>query len=286
VLLERTSESVDSANVEVANLVLEQYANTLQSTPLLQLSRAKLSLVKLKSLWEKVQTLDTSSGGGHEAQAAKWCKDFQHEAANIVEQTSVRKRRAELSLLETETHESVLQQQAMAQSQILKVLGRDTSSLQDLLSELQDQFDSTSQTMQFLRQSAGETASRGGGADVQAGLNGLYENLGKAEGLVSAGSSEIVDILESAIQRRKSAEDKLKTNSVAVQAKLSGVRSQRMSLAQVSNSQAASSLQDKSLQDRYEQMCSWTLDDIEARKHREECEKDAIHAALIVLTAH
>lgn len=286
VLLERSTETVETGNVEAANLVLEQYANTLQSTPLLQLAHARLSLPKLRALWQKVQTVDTAPGGGHEAQAAKWCEDFQRESSSLAEQSVLAQRQARTRLLEASTRTAVLQQQVMAQGQILKVLDRDAQSLHALLDRTEHQFDSTMAAIQELQVAAAELSSHGGSADVRKGVAGLFQTLGRAEGQASAGSSEMLDMINAAIQRRDEVVARMTQSTNQVQAALATAQQQRTALIQSSAEQVQSKAKDSSLQSRYEQMCSWTLDDLENRRHREECEKDAIHAALIVLSAH
>lgn len=285
-LLESSDQPVNTGNVDAANLVLEQYATTLQSTPLLQLSHARLSLPKLRRLWAKVQSAGTgATSSGHEAQAAKWCQDFQRDSAAQAAQRKVRERQARLSLMEANTRTAVLQQQELAQSQLLEAADRDVQQLRALQERLQHQFDSTLAAVHGLQAAAGAIAGQGAGAEVQRDLGGLFEKLGRAEGIVPAGNTEILDIVAAALQRREHVVSRLQQSQREVQGALRSAQQQQSSLLQRSAGQQTSA-SGSSLESRYEQMCNWTLEELENRKHREEMEKDAIHAALIVLSAH
>merc|ERR550537_1626812 len=96
---------------------------------------------------------------------------------------------------------------------------------------------------------------------------------------------EVVDMVEALIGKRNNAEAVRKARVTQAQAELQSAKENHMSLLQSQTTQAQTSQQSGALQIRYQQMCQWNMDSLEQRRHREECEKDAIHAALIILSA-
>lgn len=286
-LLERSSTSVDTGTVNAAAVVLDEYATTLQSAPLLQLSRARLSLPRLLRLWQVISSVNTTaSSAGHDAQAVKWCQDFRKESASLAVSQKAMQQQAADSLAAAETKVSVLQQEVAAQEQMLAVFDRDVQSLKSLQDQVQHQFDSAQALIQDFRREASSLISRAGGrADVAADIGSLEENLGKGEGLVSAGGMEVLDMVQAMISKRSEEESNRRSSAARVRDDLVRTKQDRESLLQRSASQAQASVQNEKLQSRYEQMCGWTLDGLQQKQHRQECEKDAIHAALIILSA-
>lgn len=284
-LLERSSVSVDSVSVSAAAVVLAEYARNLKSPSLAQLSRAKLSLPRMQRLWQAVSAAAAAPGSGHEAQAAKWCQDFQRDAKRKAVQREAQRQAAE-NLAEAGGKVSVLQQEITAQDQMLGVFKRDATSLQSLQSQVEHQFDSTDSLIQAFREEVSSVATKISGAlgtDAVVEITDLSETLGKAEGLVNAGGKEVVDIVKSMIGKRSSKQAAMQEKANQVKEQLSSAKQEHESLLQRTAITSETTADDEQVQSRYEQMCKWTLEEMNQKQHKEQREKDAIHAALIIL---
>lgn len=274
----------DGSAVGVAQMLLEQYANTLGSGTLLQLSRAELSQNILNDLWKQIASVNTSViQSAHEAQSIKWCQDFQNQARELRNKKHATQRQATAELSKTETQSLVYGQESKAQERFLAAVEHDIQELRTLLDKVTHQFDSTGAVVQKLQQDITRTVSTAD-ESLQTKFFDLQMSLGKVEGLVSSGSAEIVDIIKTAAARRDRSGAMWRDSLAQVQEAITDVQKQQARLAEEKAEQSEASQEADGLKDRYQQMCQWTLDDFQARQRQGECEKTAIKAALIVLS--
>lgn len=274
----------DGSAAAVAQMLLEQYANTLNSAMLAQLSRAELSLASLKTLWKQIAAVNTTIvSNEHEAQSIKWCQDFERQSRDKENKKRAARRQALAEISKAETQSHVYSQEAKAQERFLKGTKRDVQTLRDLLSRVTNQFESTGAVTQKLQKDISRTASLAD-TTLEPKFFDLQMSLGKVEGLVSAGSAELVDMIKAAAARRDKSGKMWQESLAQVKEAVSDVQKEQARLAEEKAEQAESSDQEDGLRDRYQQMCKWTLDDFQARQRQDQCEKTAIQAALIVLS--
>jgi hypothetical protein len=280
-----SAEASGAGAAAVVQLLLEQYAGTLGSATLLQLSHSDLNLVALKNLWRQIGSVNTSvAHNGHEAQSIRWCEDFQVQSKEMQRKKRATLRQVASDLAKTETESLVYGQEVKAQERFLSAVDRDAQELQKLLDRIKHQFESTDAMIQKLKQDILHTAATID-ASQQAKFFGMQETLGKVEGIVSSGNAEIIDIVKASATRRDKSGTMWRNSLAQVQEAMSDVEKQQAFLTEEKEEQSASNDQENGLRDRYQQMCKWTLDDFHARQRQEECEKTAIQAALIVLSS-
>lgn len=279
----RSSDQVsDGSAAAVAQMLLEQYAATLSSATLLQLSRAELNQVTLQALWKQISSVNTSMAHSeHEAQSIKWCQDFQDQVRDRKKKKRTTQRQASAELANTETQNLVYGQEAKAQERFFAAVEKDVQKMRQLLGRVAHEFDSTEAVVQKLQQDISRTAGAAD-ASLQPKFYDLQMALGKVDGMVSSGSAEITDMIKVATSRRDKSGAMWRDSLAQVQEAVADVQKEQATLAEEKAEQAEASDQEDGLRDRYQQMCQWTLDDFKARKRQEECEKTAIQAALIV----
>lgn len=261
--------------VAAASLLLERYARSLGSAALLQLSRTRLDLGRLSRLWQEVQA--AGEEGGREAQAVSWCRDFKREAQEKAEADHATRVKAAANLTEVEAEQHLLEQEAAAQERVLQVIHEGSDHLKSLLSQVRERAASLLGTIRALQKQAQQLA----GQDE----SGLRESLGRAEGLATSGGAEVEDLVSAALSRRQDAERSRKAATDELQQRLAALASRRTALKADAGRQSGGE-QAGSLRAHYDQICKWTLEDLQARRHKEEAERDAIHAALAVLSSH
>lgn len=278
------SATNDGSAAGVTQILLEQYAGTLGSATLLQLSRSELTLTALKNLWKQVSSVNASTAHSqHEAQSIKWCQDFQNTNRANENKRHATQRQDTAELAKTETQRLVFGQEAKAQKRFLKAVERDVQGLRDLLGTIEKQFDSTGAVMRKLQQDISRTAAVAD-TSLESKFFAIEKKLGKVEGLVSAGSDEITDIIKTAAARRQKSGGMWKAQLAQSEEAVADVHKQQAALTEERSEREEASDREGGLRDRYQQMCKWTLDDESARQRQEECEKTAIQAALIVLS--
>lgn len=272
------------AGGETAGLVLEQYAHSLGSEALLQLARAKLSIQQLKALWHRVRA--PLKENPREAKAKTWCKDFQKESLELEKKALAGRVAAAVKLSQTLAQHRALESEAAARQRALEVFQQGTRSLVDMKAKQEEQASAVHAVLRELRREVKrvdptDAVPQGApaGADGDA-PEGPLEALGRASGLASAGGSEMEDIIGAALARRTKAENAAKAGLENVRSKL------RKVAAMLQENRRAPAPADHNLRNQYRQMCGWMLESIEARKHRDEGERDAIRAALAVVLAH
>jgi len=279
----------ESAAAAVASLILERYAKNLGSTALLQLSRARLTLAGLMGLWQRVQRDAAASaagrgtGGRHDDQTAKWCTDFQQDAQALQQQAEAAQEAAVTNLTEVKAERHLLQKEAQVQDRVLQVVGEGSKSLKALLGRVTHRASSEALLIHKLQQQATALDPAAGG-NVAIATAGLREMLGRAEGYSNSGGAEVEDLVRAAIKRRADAEKQLRMVAAQLRNRLQLLRQEEASLAAKASVRQVAQ-QGSSMQQHYEQMCKWTMEDIQAREHKEEGERDAIRAALAVLSA-
>jgi len=273
----------DGSSAAVAQMLLEQYASTLNSAMLAQLSRAELSVASLKTLWNQIAAVNASmSHSEHEAQSIKWCQDFQRQTRDSVNKKRATARQASAELATTQTQSLVYGQEAKARGRFLGAVKRDVQGLRELLDRVSHQCDSTGAVTLKLQKDISRTLSFAD-TSLQAKFFNLQMSLGKVDGLVSAGNAELVDMIKAAAARRGKSGTMWQDSLAQVQEAVADVQKQQARLAEEKAEQAEESDQEDGLRDRYQQMCKWTLDDFQARQRQDQCEKTAVQAALIVL---
>lgn len=274
----------DGSSAAVAQMLLEQYATTLNSAMLSQLARAELSVSSLKTLWKQIAAVNASTAHGeHEAQSIKWCQDFQRQTRESANKKRSVARQAMLELATTQTQSLVYGQEAKAQGRFLGAVKRDVQGLRELLGRVSHQCDSTGAVTQKLQKDILRTLNLAD-TSLQPKFSDLLMSLGKVEGLVSAGNAELVDMIKAAAARRDKSGTMWQDSLAQVQEEVGDVQKQQARLAEQKAEQAEESDQEDGLKDRYQQMCTWTLDDFQARQRQDQCEKTAVQAALIVLS--
>lgn len=282
---DRAVSAESSGAAAVVQLLLEQYAGTLGSATLLQLSHSELNLAALKNLWRQIGSVNTSvAHSEHEAQSIQWCEDFQDQTKEMKRKKRATLRQVASELAKTQTQSLVYGQEVKAQERFLSAVDRDAQELQKLLDRITHEFDSTGAMIQKLKQDILHTAAVTD-ASQQAKFFGMQEALGKVEGSVSSSNAEITDIVKAAAARREKSGTMWRNSLAQVQEAMSDVEKQQARLTEEKEDQSASNEQEDGLRDRYQQMCKWTLDDFHAKQRQEECEKTAIQAALIVLSS-
>mmetsp|Transcript_30440 Transcript_30440/g.55758 ORF Transcript_30440/g.55758 Transcript_30440/m.55758 type:complete len:1055 (+) Transcript_30440:119-3283(+) len=285
----RSEQALGSRRADTAKLLLEQYADILKSPILLQLAHAQLGAKALRKLWVQLQSVNiTVARSDHEAQSVQWCSDFQVESKALAKKTRVEQRQEALDLSQALTESLVLRQEIKAHSHFLQIASRDERSLQGLTGRVQHQFDSTAALLQqFQGEMSGILNDLGTGspghADLQAHVNSLQESLGRIQGEVDAGNLEITDIINTAASRRSGALTRWQANLAQVRASLADVEHRKSAIAAAGEAQKKAKDQNRSLRDRYNQMCEWVLGEYQERQRQQESEKRAIKAALTVL---
>jgi len=267
--------AVDSP-AAVAGLLLEHYGQSLGSAALLQLSRARLDAEGLRRLAGEVQA--PGEEGGREAQAVSWCRDFEREAAQRAQADFATRVMAAANLTEVEAEQHLLAQEAAAQERVLKVFHQGSKHLETLLTQVRERSSSMLDTIHSLQKDAQQFTA-------QDQFGGLHESLGRAEGLATSSMAEVEDLITAALSRRQEAEKSRKTATDQLRDRLAALERQHAALA-AGVERGGEGDQAGSLRAHYDQICKWTLEDLEARRRKDEAERDAIHAALAVLSAH
>jgi len=283
---EKNADSVGSGGVAVASLLLERYARSLKSAALLQLSRARLGLTKLKSLWQRIRKegMHDSVGKGHDAETIKWCMDFQQEIETQSHSARSTETQAAASLAAAHSEHQALEQEVAARQQILQTFSTGADNLQVMLGLAQTRGNATLAMLQSLRSFRSNTETRAR----------IDQTLGQIEAFTASGDAEVQDIIGAAVTRRADVERGQRASIAKAQARIAALVQEEVTLAItvnasdviLSSSVAASTVKDENLRKHYEQICRWTLENIQARRHQEEGERDAIRAALAVMSAH
>lgn len=276
----------------LASLVLEQYARSLDSAPLLQLARMRLDSNRLEGLWHRIRAADVETDGAqHEATSVQWCRDFKKDSMELGRKARLQQEHSAAALLEVQVQQTVLTEEISASEQMLASFERTSKSLQSLLTKSQQAFDGTTSVLGELQQSAKQVAvtrgvGSGDGAAPPAEIDDMHEKLGRADGFAAASAQELQDIIKAALTKRTDTERARRTNLDKLQAQSQVLKKKRASILSNSSAQQASWQQSKAMRSRFEQMCAWTLDGAQARNQREIGESSAIHVALAVLGAH
>lgn len=271
---------------EAARVLLEAYADVLGSSTLSQLSHAQLDLGAMRQLWDHVQALNSSSlaGGSHETQAVQWCAEFQREASAREEQAQVQRRMALLEDGRVENERRVANQRIKVQTQFLAAVERGSAALEQLRSAV-SLARSAASLLGELHRSLAAIQVDSSAADRLA-LGRCYEALGRADGEMAAAGTEVDDIIAAAAETRAKAGGQWNKGLATARGALSALQLQAGSGAQTGGTtNGAGNADDAALRQHYDQMCQWTLGDAEVRRRLEANEKNAMQAALVVLSA-
>jgi hypothetical protein len=144
ILLEASAAKIDSSRIAAASTVLAQYGEVLQSRPLKQLSKSKLSPPKLKALFQQLSNVDPLSSkspvqaAGKQAQAEKMCNylEAHMQAAAPVQKVVAQLQTADRELTTAVASQAAAQEEVAARTQLQKTVAQDVSSLTGLKGSL------------------------------------------------------------------------------------------------------------------------------------------------------
>jgi len=272
-------QSESQSKAQAVSLVLRSYSKIFGSTALLQLSSSRLSDAAWKSLWEKVKDNAASKQNDHEAKELKWCRDFERDVAATSEKRRAAQEEASVGLATADVQRDVLEQRASAQSTVAEALRRNSDNLRSFQTRLQGQQQPMAALLQRIRQAPQVTAT--------AAPREILETIGRLEGLLTASTAEVQDVVEEALDQQEEAEKLLRASQEQLKATLLSVDQKRAQLAAVSTA-GESSKSDAGADDlrgRYADMCRWTLQASEEKDHKDEGTRLAIHDAFLVQSA-
>mmetsp|Transcript_78372 Transcript_78372/g.227433 ORF Transcript_78372/g.227433 Transcript_78372/m.227433 type:complete len:985 (-) Transcript_78372:93-3047(-) len=276
-----------TAAVLAAGLVLEKYAQSLESDALMRLARSRPSAARLQALWQQVrqrgrQVQGDAKGGAvtpQEAQALKWCADFNHESLALAQkarddqvQTAMRLGEVGAQLRELGREVELRQREVQAAERLHRELeqlkkreGREADGIAAVVRQLQ-----------------AEVLSAGRRAGDAPDAADLREAIGRIEGGAEASAAEFQDAIAVASERRSALLQEARKELAGAQAKLQNLKAWQASQGNQSRQEVAAPSSPGMLRARYGQMCKWTMEGIQARRRREEGERDALRAALAV----
>lgn len=263
--LEASTVSVDTTRSAAATNLLEQYAEVLNSKPLRQLAKAKLSPPKLQALFQQLQKVDPlggkqKAGKGKQAKAEQMCKYFQEhlQSASPVQKAVSLIEGSSNDLAEAVSRRAALLEEIDARTQLQRTMEQDISSL-TTLAGLAKQGEDTSALVAL-----GEAAA--------AATEGVQE-----------AHAELKDFLDLALQKRIAVKQAQSQKLAQLQA---DVKSNDANIAlkkkKASMSQAAIEKARKKLAG-IATSCDATLDALARRRHAGHMEAHAIEIALKVL---
>mmetsp|Transcript_68461 Transcript_68461/g.173139 ORF Transcript_68461/g.173139 Transcript_68461/m.173139 type:complete len:664 (+) Transcript_68461:1950-3941(+) len=295
----RTEEATALA---VASILLEKYARALDSDALLRISQSHLTSDRLNDLWRKLRTAKVDGQmTAKEHQATKWCADFARESENIALQDSERRKRISASQGETMAQKRALLMEVSVRRRMIEVVERGEYILEQLNRTNGQEVVGVAAALQQLFMQARKISAEGGteaedetGQRIAAG-----ELLGLAEGLSKAGAAELQDAVAGALARRRGSLRATREGLEKAEAKLQALEHKQGEQETPANavdageggaggssgSGSGAPVGMGSLRERYGQMCKWTLETIQARRHKQEGERDAVKATVAVLAA-
>jgi len=282
--------------VEIAIALLERYARAFDSDLLLRVARSRPSASRLRALWQKVRGAGTNGVmTPREKQAAKWCADFVHQSESLAKQAEERHAKAAVRLGEAAAERRILEQEVAVRQQIVRGLEREEAAVQSLKSQEDMEAAGTAALLQRLRAKAvalSPPAAAGSDDEAQMQPTVAAEALGLAEGLAQASAAELQDVVSEALARRQQALKSARAGLDHARGKLAALPKEmsegQADVSMLSMKTGVGSGEDEDpggLRARYSQMCRWTLEGIQARRRREEGERDALKAAVAVLSA-
>lgn len=272
-LIEEATVAVDASRRQAADVVLAQFAQTLQSKPLQQLVQAKLSPPKLAALFQKLQSVDPLKHPSHSSeQAEQACLFFEDNAqsASPVTQSAFKVEKGTNDVAEALSHQSALLEEMNARIQLKRTMEQDVSSLTTLLKTArQGQDISGLSTAEAQLDKQGRTSS---GAELAVAAEG-----------VQAAHAELGDLLQLTLQKRSLA---LKTQEAKVALLQTEQKTVNVNVDQKSAlvSQAAAEM--KAAEQKLsgiQAACGQALASLEQRRHTGHMEAHAIGTVLKVV---
>jgi chromosome segregation ATPase len=260
--------------MSAASVVLEQYAEVLQSKPLKQLAKAKLSPPKLQALYQQLRNVDPLASNAHmpaqgkQAQAEQMCKYFQEhmQAAAPVQKAVSLVEAASNELAESVSKHAALGEEIDARTQLQRTMKQDMASLTTLFGLAKQGQDASS--LVLLEQDLSGDAV----ADVRASVAGIQE-----------AHAELQDLLDMTMQKRAAV---LKAQSDRLAQLQASVKEAETDLAQKKNRAASSQAAIETARKKLKGItstCDATLDALARRRHAGHMEAHAIEIALKVL---
>jgi len=273
-LLEASSVSVDLSRMAAASIALEQYAEVLQSKPLKQLAKAKLSPAKLQALYQQLRNVDpmVSNGPapahGKQAKAEQMCQYFQEhmQAAAPVQKAVALVETASNDLAAAVSSHAAIQEEVDARTQLQKTVAQDMSSLTTLV-DLAKQGEDASSLVLLEKDLTGAAA----------------DDLSASVARVEGAHEELQDLLDMALEKRTAVLQAQRQKLVQLQAsekQADAVLAQKKNRA--ASSQAAIEMARKKISG-ITRSCDATMDALARRRHAGHMEAHAIEVALKVL---
>lgn len=280
--LEEETVHVSQKDLTAAAVVLDEYAESVGSTMLRQLSHAHLNVEKLQKLWRKVQKVNSSTADGQEVLATQWCKSVEKGVTGDALSRS-QTRKIEAQIQEATSWVMVLKEEVSAREQLLKAYAQDTQVMTGLRGQLQGQFASLATTASGLRGQAAQALQQGLGTPQT--IATAFEAIGRFEDSIQQMSAELSDVVQAAATKRANAEKQQKMALTQGKSKMGVAEKQKGALSADDASVKARAEKAAKQREHVQSMCDWTTSEMEKRERREKREKAAIHAALLVLGA-
>lgn len=305
---ERPPKRTNSAKHAVAAVVLKEYARVLDSDFLMRLSELKFDDAKAMNS-PTFRRLDVHGMGSsnsqraHEEQVLQWCSQLDHGAQES-DKTAWEKRTTDaVQRGKVSAEMRLLRKHVQFLSSLVENLKEDNACISNAQEQYSADASGRSQMLRKFRQfvlkrghSGDWTSADSKGtaldADVQDNTDNVEsvpELLGLVEGVARVCDAEERDTVAKAFSMssqalrigRRSLQE-AQTRLVATE----GLNETRYTGGIAPEaSEGASDRGGGDLRDHYGQMCVWTLQDIQARRRREEGERHAMKAAALVMAA-
>jgi len=275
----------------IASLVLEKYARALDSDALLRISRSHLTADRLQDLWQKLRRAKVDGQmSPKERQATKWCADFARESETLSLQDSEHRKRISASQGAAGAEKRALLLEVSVRKRMVDAVVRSETALEQLNAICSKEAADVDTRLQQLFVQARQASAEGATAeeDGEGPTIGAGELIGLAEGLEQAGAAELQDAVTGTLGRRQTSLQAAREGLEKAQARLQALE-RSSGQQETSNIPAGGGSGSPggggSLRDRYGQMCKWTLETIQARRRKQEGERDAVKATVTVLAA-
>lgn len=278
--LEQSAVRADAQRAAAARVVLQEYAEVLQSQALRKLAHANPNPTKLASLWQRLSAADplTHPGAmaarGKQAQAEQWCAYFQKNKPTVpAHQALVELQSAKALLANMTAQHAAVSEEVDARVQLQRTVEQDVQGLTSVLSILhQGASDSLGKWAQnFTNQLA--TSSNRGLLGVGEAVEGIRE-----------GHVELADALEAALVGRSAVLQMQRQKLAALQQDATAGKDHALTelQARTKNAQSKVSSMRRKLVG-IGRSCDSTLRALEHRRHAGHMEAHAVEMALKVL---
>eukprot|EP00933_Yihiella_yeosuensis_P079964 TRINITY_DN93383_c0_g1_i1.p1 TRINITY_DN93383_c0_g1~~TRINITY_DN93383_c0_g1_i1.p1 ORF type:complete len:991 (+),score=421.23 TRINITY_DN93383_c0_g1_i1:113-3085(+) len=274
-----SSMVVPTSVVEAVSLVLDNFAQNLNSMALMELSKSDLSDGKLEERWEKVKMTRDHSQEDRDVEAEKMCKSLQQKQDVAAKEAARSEAASFVSSLEAQAEAKVIRHEVAAREQNLKAFGKGSQSLLGLKAELKQQAAKEFALLQKVRVEAAKMLGGAGDEAASAPMAELKTKVERIESLSTEGEDKLEDAVAAAAARREMSEQ-------AGRKELEDLKDRAHTLELKASAASKTSAEGAEAEkNKLDQMCSVTMEGIEARLTKEENERRAIRVAMIVLTS-